>query len=160
MWLRGIAEVYEPKRHGRRRYRISNGSIPSPICLWARGVNTVSWGLGMRSILIFKQYMFPVSVPCIGMTSACAHTLQGFIAYHPRWLKGGFILEVCKSHMWPILFKTTSNCRYQLRALSINAGADISAPGLRDACSPRRAFDMDDALDRHRDSVFCISISP
>lgn len=45
-------------------------------------------------------------------------------------------------------------------ALSINAGVDLSASGLCNACSPRRAFDMDVALDRHRDSVFCISISP
>ncbi|KUM58282.1 hypothetical protein ACN42_g8887 [Penicillium freii] len=43
-------------------------------------------------------------------------------------------------------------------ALSINAGADLSASGLCNARSPRRAFDMDDALDRHRDSVFCFSI--
>lgn len=56
-------------------YKFSSRFNPSPTLLWAREVNIVSWGLGMSSTLILKQYRFPISVPCIIMASAREHSL-------------------------------------------------------------------------------------
>lgn len=139
------------------RYRFSNGFIPSPICLWARGANTISWGLGMRRILIFNQCRFSLSVPCIGVTSACARTLE-FTAYHPRWLKGGLSWRFASLTCDLFYSRQPLNAGISSEALSINAGADLSASGLCNARSPWWAFDMDAALDRHRDFVFCLSV--